>query len=120
MQSACYFTAILIKLEFSQISVKKTPVRSIMKIRPTEAELFHAYRHEQKTKLTVIFFRKFENVPEEPKNMRRKLDVLSKCRYLVTWLRLISARKYLFKRVPKNHTSSDCPRRVQLKCDGTR
>lgn len=52
--SACSFSAILTKLEFSQISVKKNQ-HDIKKIRPTEAGLFHAGRHVQTTLLKSPF-----------------------------------------------------------------
>jgi hypothetical protein len=60
-----------------------------------------------------FFFSNLRTRLKNPKYTHCELNVLSKCRYLVTWLRLISMWKYLFKRVPflyyKNYTSSDCP-----------
>jgi hypothetical protein len=42
MQSARYSSQILIKLEFSRQFSKNNQISNVMKIRPMEAELFHA------------------------------------------------------------------------------
>ena len=49
---------------------------------------------------SLFYFANLRTRLKNPKYMHCKLNVLSKCRHLVTWLRLISMWKYLFKRVP--------------------
>ena len=46
-----------------------------------------------------FFYANLRTRLKNPKYMHCKLNVLSKC-HLVTWLRLISIWKYLFKRMP--------------------
>jgi hypothetical protein len=47
------------KIEFSQIFLKNTQISNFLKIRPEEAEMFHAGRHDEANSS----FRNFANAP---------------------------------------------------------
>jgi hypothetical protein len=61
--TGCYSCPILTKLEFCRQLSKKTQISNFMKILPLGAEVFHADRQTDMTKL-IVAFRNFANAPK--------------------------------------------------------
>jgi hypothetical protein len=77
MQSTGYYCQILMKLEFRGQISKNNPISNFMKIRPLEAELFHADKQQDgrsKRNLKVTC-RNFVNAPKNgEENLHKIVD----------------------------------------------